>query len=238
MAKIKKENDVQNTEELEVEKKIEEIEETDSSYTMTLDYDALREGFFSLKKDFEEEMASYKTDEEFEDGFISKLETYFLLASQNDIVCQDFMCYLYKIGVRDILPRNYDKFFKWAMFAISNGNRFTIDRFRLYLNNVFDLLEDRDEFSDFYNKGILDDDFSYEQLSILIADEICSIKNVTIDSLLKEGFVAENIDEDKYKRDLERMNPKVVDALIKRLETFNPANNKEISKEEQEDKNE
>ena len=234
---MKKNNELPNkkslkNENLEENKKVEdindkiiqEIVEEDSSYTMQLSYSALKEGFFAVKKDYETEMSKKLTDLEFEDLFISKLETYFLLSSQNDVVCQDFICYLYKIGVKDILPANYDKYFKWGMLAISNGNKFTIDRFRFFFNYMFNIIKSddniMDSFDSFFEKEVIDENYAYPEICILIADEICRIKNVTIDNLLKEGFVTEPVDEEKYRREVEKMGTTIIQNLIKRINNF------------------
>lgn len=217
------------------DKIIEEVIEEDSSYTSMLSYNALKEGFFAVKKDYETEMSKNYSDLEFEDVFISKLETYFLLSSQNDVVCQDFICYLYKIGVKDILPANYDKYFKWGMLAISNGNKFTIDRFRFFFNYMFNLIESNDNilesFEKFLDKEVIDEVYLYPETAMLIADEFCRIKNITIDNLLKEGFVTESVDEEKYRREIEKMGLTVLQNLIKRINDFNVDKKEELKEQ-------
>lgn len=232
--KILKEENLKKSKKEEINDKIiQEIVEEDSSYTMLLSYSALKEGFFAVKKDYETEMSKNLTDLQFEDLFISKLETYFLLSSQNDVVCQDFICYLYKIGVKDILPANYDKYFKWGMFAISNGNKFTIDRFRFFFNYMINIIKSDDNIVDsfdaFFEKDVIDEDYAYPEVCMLIADEICRMKDITINNLLKEGFVTEPVDEEKYRREVEKMGITIIQNLIKRINKFE-VNTKESEK--------
>lgn len=55
-------------------------------------------------------------------------------ASKNDPIAQDYLAYIFKKGLRGIIPENYEKYMQWQVLAGANGNQYSIDKLSLFLN--------------------------------------------------------------------------------------------------------
>lgn len=57
-----------------------------------------------------------------------------LSAVKNDVIGQDYLAYIFKKGLGDVIPVNYEKSMQWQILAAANGNQFAIDKLSLFLN--------------------------------------------------------------------------------------------------------
>lgn len=60
-----------------------------------------------------------------------------LNAVKNDVIAQDYLAYIFKKGLEDVVPVNYEKSMQWQILAGANGNQFAIDKLSLFLNYAF-----------------------------------------------------------------------------------------------------
>ena len=92
-----------------------------------------QKAFISERSKVQKKIAKATFDEK-EDIAIDMFNDVCLRASKNDCIAQDYLAYVFKKGLINVVPVNYTKYMQWEILAAANGNQFAIDKLSLFLN--------------------------------------------------------------------------------------------------------
>lgn len=114
-----------------------------------MDYtsESCQKQFMAMRRDVNKQMSKADPVEQ-EEVAIDCFNEIVLKAVKNDPIAQDYLAYVFKKGLRNVIPVNYEKFMQWQILAGANGNQFSIDKLNLFLNYG-------------YNEIMLAEDFGY-----------------------------------------------------------------------------
>ncbi len=118
--------------------------------------------------------------------FAEEFSRIYTEATLGNIVCQDYLGYIFKRGKKGLVPENIDLSMQWQILAASNGNDFSIDRLAIFLNSAYDEIVDLPDFGDikFYN-DINENNYTYI-IGRLICDAIVDILQINALNIIKE----------------------------------------------------
>lgn len=124
-----------------------------------------------------------------------------MLAADNDPIAQDYLSYIHKKGLGDIIPENYEKYMQFQILAGANGNCFAIDKLALFLNYAFNEIMFAEDFEFIVERNDLtQENYQYVVGKLLceaMADElelnpaklvVEELKNVEFNAKLMRGF--------------------------------------------------
>lgn len=123
-----------------------------------------------------------KLDEVFAEEF-SRIYTE---ATLDDIVCQDYLGYIFKRGKEGLVPENIDLSMQWQILAAANGNDFSIDRLAIFLNSAYDEIVDLSDFGDIKAYNNIDENNYTYIIGRLLCDAIIDILQINALNIIKE----------------------------------------------------
>lgn len=171
--------------------------------------------FIKLRRSVAKKISSV-TIFEAEKIFPDILEDLQVRAVSGDIVAQDYLGYIYKKGIKYLLPVNIELAMKWQILAASNGNYFSITKLALFLNYAYDLIVFEDDFPQLRDKHYLSLENYEMTLGKLICDAIVDYLSLDALSLTKEKVV-EIKDNDASLRKFDRAKAKAVEKVLEYL---------------------
>ncbi len=135
------------------------------------------------------------------------------MAAGGIVPAQDYLCYMYKRGIEDLLESNLTRAHEWGIIAVSNGSKLSIERLRLFFEPVFDFIIDSNKVENIIEKNKLNDenisDFIAQNYCLLLIDEMkIELLNVAKKPIeQKENFI-------KFSHDATEANKKVLPRLL------------------------
>lgn len=198
---------------LEVEMLDDEFMEYENEFKSIIDEQS--NAFIKLRRSVAKKISSV-TIFEAEKIFPDILEDLQVRAVSGDIVAQDYLGYIYKKGIKYLLPVNIELAMKWQILAASNGNYFSITKLALFLNYAYDLIVFEDDFPQLRDKHYLSLENYEMTLGKLICDAIVDYLSLDALSLTKEKVV-EIKDNDSSLRKFDRAKAKAVEKVLEYL---------------------
>ncbi len=174
-----------------------------------------KDKFIKLRRDFLNKMEKAGFKEKL-DVFTDLFEDVSVKAALGDIVCQDFLAYLYKKGWEDILPVNIDTSMKWQLLAGANGNGFAIEKLSLFLNSAIDKILLVDDIAEIAEKNeIFQENYQFI-IGRLICEAIVDELQINAKELIKEKLKTIEYDP-KTLRVYDRARDQVLPRVLKFL---------------------
>ena len=180
-----------------------------------VDYDNQRVFFNVIKDEFTElnQQEDILPVDLFAQKYGRKIMDVIEMAAGGIVPAQDFLCYLYKRGIEDLMEPNLTRAHEWGILAVSNGSKLSIERLRLFFEPVFDFIIDSKRVEDIVEKNKLNDenisDFIAQNYCILLIEEmkidLLTVAKKPIDQ--KENFI-------KFSHDYKEANKKVLPRLL------------------------
>ena len=152
--------------------------------------------------------------ENYRNTYISTIEDIAAMAVVGNVPAMDYLCFLYKRGIDNILPRNLARAHEWGIFAVAAGSKLSIERLRLFFEPVYDYVIDNGDVDAIESKNNLNDD----DVAEFVAYSFC---NVLIDEMglsLLEQSKKGIIQEENFQEFSHRANDARDRALPKMLE--------------------
>ena len=172
-------------------------------------FNAIREEFTELNQ-----KENILPQEVFIKQYAQKIMDVIEMAAGGIVPAQDYLCYLYKRGIDDMMDMNLVRAHEWGILAVSNGSKLSIERLRLFFDPVYDFILDSGKVENIIIKNKLDNDeditdFVAQSYCILLIDEIkLDLLNVAKKKIAeKENFI-------KFSHDIKEANKKVLPRLI------------------------
>lgn len=137
-------------------------------------------------------------------------------ASKNDPIAQDYLAYIFKKGLKGIIPSNYEKYMQWQVLAGANGNQYSIDKLSLFLNfalNEILMVEDIEYL--IKRNNLTESNYQYV-IGRLLCEAIADELRLDAESLIKEPIVHKDFDA-KIMRAFDRARNFVIPKIIKFL---------------------
>ena len=152
--------------------------------------------------------------EMFVKSYARKIMDVIEMAAGGIVPAQDFLCYLYKRGIDDLLEANLVRAHEWGILAVSNGSKLSIERLRLFFDPVYDYVLESDKVESIIVKNkIANDadvtDFIAQSYCILLIEEMkINLLNVAKKKIAEdENFI-------KFSHDATEANKKVLPKLL------------------------
>ena len=118
--------------------------------------------------------------------YISTLEAVAGLAVTGNVPAMDYLCFLYKRGIDDIIDRNLARAHQWGMLAIAAGSKLSIERLRLFLEPVFQYVIDYGDIEAIIKKNELADDEIAEFVAYSFANIFVQDMGITLEQQAKK----------------------------------------------------
>lgn len=139
-----------------------------------------------------------------------------LRASKNDCIAQDYLSYIFKKGLYNVVPINYEKFMQWQILAAANGNQFTIDKLSLFLNFPLSEIMLVEDFEYICSRNNLTQENYDYVVGRLICEAIADELMLDTEKLLKEPL--DHIDfNEKTMRVFDRARNFIIPKIVKFL---------------------
>ncbi len=130
------------------------------------------------------------------------------------VPAQDFLCYLYKRGLEDLMPSDLVRAHEWGILAVSNGSKLSIERLRLFFDPVYTYVLESNKVENIIIKNKINDeqdvtDFIAQSYCILLIDEMkIDLLTVAKKPIVEKGnFI-------KFSHDATEANKKVLPKLL------------------------
>jgi len=155
--------------------------------------------FFNVIK---EEVATLNLQEDqlpedvFAEMYEQKIMDIVEMAAGGIVPAQDYLCYTYKKGIPNILPRNLVRAQYWGLIATSNGSKLSVERMRLFFEPVYEYVLKSDKVQDIVEKNNLNSDNIAEFIAQNFAILFCQIGKVELLDIAKKPL----IEEDNFKK--------------------------------------
>lgn len=181
------------------------------------------EGDFQvLRKGMLEAFQNADKSQKDEDAFYEMYNKILYVAQHGYLPAQDYLGYLYKLGLGDFIPANYTMSMDWQFMAGSNGNPLTIDRLKIFFTRSYDEILSFDNAPNILAKNdIFDDNYIFE-VGKLLCDAMVDTLGLSINELVARKVVYEpgNIQlTQKYEQARVAATRSVVEYLKKSSET-------------------
>ena len=75
--------------------------------------------------------------EEYSRSYYDLLESVTEMAVCGCVPAMDYLCFIYKKGVDDVMSINLTRAHEWGMLAIAGGSKLSVDRLRMFLDPVY-----------------------------------------------------------------------------------------------------
>lgn len=158
-----------------------------------------RKEFIKLRKSMLRKVEKADARER-DDVIIDVFNDVSLKASKNDPIAQDFLAYIFKKGLDNVIPVNYEKYMQWQILAAGNGNHFAVDKLSLFLSVSL-------------NEIVFAEDFGY----ILVKNELNNHNYSFIVGKLICEAIADDLRLDPERLVKEELQHKEFDAKIMRV---------------------
>ncbi len=126
------------------------------------------------------------------DSYYNLLEMITEMAVCGCVPAMDYLCFIYKKGVEDVLPINLVRAHEWGLLAIAGGSRLSPDRLRMFLDPVYSYITENDLLDAILAKHPTDDD---EEIINYIAYNFANIFNekqgLTLEYISKKEIIAD-----------------------------------------------
>ena len=118
--------------------------------------------------------------------YVATLEAVAGLAVTGNVPAMDYLCFLYKRGIDDIIDRNLARAHEWGMLAIAAGSTLSIERLRLFLDPVFQYVIDYGDVHAIIRKNELQDDEIAEFVAYSFANVFNEEMGLTLEQQSKK----------------------------------------------------
>lgn len=113
-----------------------------------MDYtsESCRKAFMILRRALQRNVEKAEFNQK-EEVAIDNFNDICIKAVKNDPIAQDYLAYIFKKGLYNVLPVNWEKYMQWQVLAGANGNQFSLDKLSLFLGfalSEISLVEDFD----------------------------------------------------------------------------------------------
>jgi len=151
-------------------------------------------------------------------AYLDKVVDMASLAVSGNVPAMDYLCFLYKRGIDDILPRNLARAHEWGLFAVANGSKLSIERLRLFFEPVYDYVIKNGDVDLIEEKNEIQDDEMGEFIAYSYANIFIDEMGLTLLEEAKKG-----IDEEDSFQEFNKMAniakdkslPKMLDLISK-----------------------
>lgn len=152
----------------------EEIDEEPVSFEE--DFEKLRRGMLEL---YNVANNSQKNEDLFYDVYKAINDR----AVEGNLAAQDYLGYLYKTGLGDLVPANYCLSMDWMFMAGSNGNEYTLSRLKIFFTRSMGEIFDMDNYREVLNANdIYDENYEFE-LGKLLCDAMVDTLGIKMEEL-------------------------------------------------------
>lgn len=149
------------------------------------------EDFQTIRKGMLEMFQNADKSQKDEDAFYEMYNKIILVAKKGYLPAQDYLGYLYKLGLGDFIPANYTMSMDWQFMSGSNGNPLTIDRLKIFFTRSYDDIFDMENASNVLMKNdIYSDNYVFE-LGKLLCDAMVDELGLSVDDLTSRKVVYE-----------------------------------------------
>lgn len=149
------------------------------------------EDFQTIRKGMLEMFQNADKSQKDEDAFYEMYNKIILVAKKGYLPAQDYLGYLYKLGLGDFIPANYTMSMDWQFMSGSNGNPLTIDRLKIFFTRSYDDIFDMENASNVLMKNdIYSDNYIFE-LGKLLCDAMVDELGLSVDDLTSRKVVYE-----------------------------------------------
>ena len=176
-------------------------------------FNALKSKFIALR-----EKSEYISQEEFNQKYVDYIIELLDLAVTGNVTAMDYLCYMYKKGIDDVIPANLTFAHKWGMLAMANGSKLSVDRLRMFITPVLDYVEDSN--IDLY-KMIKSYDVAEEDAAYFVAQTFAGLynprMNITLLNMSREDPISFESNFQKFMFDANKTREEVLPDLLKYL---------------------
>ena len=109
-----------------------------------------------------------------------------LMASKNDPIAQDYLSYIFKKGLGNIIPVNYEKYMQFQILAGANGNNFALDKLALFLNFALNEIAYAEDFEYIATKNELNQNNFLYIVGRLLCEGIIDEMQLNPEKLVKD----------------------------------------------------
>lgn len=167
-----------------LKQKIQAYEEKTDVVDFEGDFQTLRKGMIEM---FQNADKSQKD----EDAFYEMYNKILYVAKKGYLPAQDYLGYLYKLGLGDFIPANYTMSMDWQFMSGSNGNPLTIDRLKIFFTRSYDeILSFENAQFVLAKNDIYDDNYIFE-VGKLLCDAMVDALGLSVDELVARKVVYE-----------------------------------------------
>lgn len=124
--------------------------------------------------------------EQLDEVFAEEFSRIYTEATYGDIVCQDYLGYIFKRGRHGLVPENFDLSMKWLILSASNGNDFSIDRLSIFLNRAYDEIVYLEDFPLIKAYNDIDENNYTYVIGRLICDALVDYLKIDALNIIKE----------------------------------------------------
>lgn len=126
-----------------------------------------------------------------EDAFYDMYNKIVLVARRGYLPAQDYLGYLYKLGLGDFVPANYTMSMDWQFMSGSNGNPLSIDRLKIFFTRSYDdILSIDNAASILAQNDIYDENYIFE-IGKLLCDAMVDTLGLSVDELADRKILFE-----------------------------------------------
>ena len=111
-----------------------------------------------------------------------------LESTKNDPIAQDYLSYIFKKGLENVIPSNYEKFMQFEILAAANGNNFALEKLALFLNYPLNEISYQEDFEYLVSKHNLTSQNYLYIVGKLICEGIIDEMQLDPQNLVKEDL--------------------------------------------------
>ena len=180
-----------------------------------IDIEVTNQNFITLKKAVDKLFETEKYSKA-SASFMEAFEEAGSSAIEGNVVCQDFLAFLYKKGYQKLIPENYSLYMKWEILAAANGNCTAIDKLLVFFNYALNSIYENPNYNQIIQRNEIDDlDANYVFCKLLaegIVDELKIDPKELVKITKTEEYSLASLRI--FREALDKALPKVVDYLI------------------------
>ncbi len=143
------------------------------------DFQILRGGMIEMLQKADQSQAN-------EDRFYEMYNQILDVAGKGYLPAQDYLGYLYKQGLGDLIPSNYPMSMDWQFMAGSNGNELTIDRLKIFFTRSYDDIYDMPSAPDILAQNDIYEDNATIKIGKLLCDAMVDSLGLKIEDLVSK----------------------------------------------------
>lgn len=154
----------------------------------------------------------------FEERYFSNMLAVFDMAVTGNVTAMDFLCYAYKKGMEGVLPVNLTLAHKWGMLAIADGSKLTVDRLRMFINPVFEYVENSDvDLENMMERYDVPDGEAAFFVAETFAGLYVQKMNITLEQMSREDPVSADSNFQKFIHDANKVRDEILPDMLKYL---------------------